>query len=160
MPFGFTPVDIVFCVIILILCIRASIKGLIDEFFGLGTFIFGAYLAYRFMHLLKPYLAACMNDTIAAILSFILIFVAIFLIIKIIQLALKSIFSGSILKSLDHGLGFFFGAAEGIFLVVLIIIGMKMFNNYFDTTAIRESSVLCRFLSSLVNSAGNILEKV
>lgn len=160
MPFGFTPLDVVFCVIILILSVRAAIKGLIDEFFGLGTFIFGAYLAYRLMHLLKPYLAACMNDTLASILSFILIFVAIFLIIKIIQLALKSVFSGSILQSLDHGLGFFFGAAEGVFLTVLIFIGMQMFNNYFDTTAIREASVLHKILNVFINSAGNILEKV
>lgn len=160
MPFGLTAIDIVFCVIILILCIRAAIKGLIDEFFGLGTFIFGAYLAYRFMPLLKPYLAASMNETLASILSFILIFVAIFLVIKIIQLALKSVFSGEILVSLDHGLGFFFGAAEGIFLVVLIFIGMKMFNNYFDTTAIREASVFYKFFNGLINTAGNVLEKI
>lgn len=160
MPFGFTVLDIVFCVIILILCIRAAIKGLIDEFFGLGTFIFGAYLSYRLMPYLKPYLAASMNETLAAIFSFVLIFVAIFLVIKIIQLAMKSVFSGDILVSLDHGLGFFFGAAEGIFLVVLIFIGMKMFNNYFDTTAIREASVFYKWFNVLIDSAGNILEKV
>lgn len=160
MPFGLTVLDVIFCVVILILCIRAAIKGFIDEFFGLGTFIFGSYISYRLMPLLKPYLAASMNETLAAILSFILIFVAIFLVIKIIQLAMKSLFSGDILVSLDHGLGFFFGAAEGIFLVVLIFIGMQMFNNYFDTTAIREASVFYKLFNSLINTAGNMLENV
>ena len=156
MPFGLTSVDICFILITLILSIRAAIKGFIDDFFGLGTFIFGAYLAYFFMPKLSPYLEACMNPTIAKILSFLLIFIIIFLVVKIIQLALKSVFSGSILKSLDHGLGFLFGIAEGFFVIVLIFIVLDALSTWFSFPIIKES-LFYKYFNVFINSTSSKL---
>ena len=81
---AFTIIDVIFLLVVLILCIRAAAKGFLDEVFGLGTFIVGAYFSVYLMPFLKPYLASCMNETLAAVLSFLILFIAIFLIMKII----------------------------------------------------------------------------
>ena len=156
MPFGLTPVDICFILITFIFSIRAAIKGFIDDFFGIGTFIFGAYLAYYFMPKLSPYIEAFMNPTLAKILAFLLIFIIIFLVVKIIQLALKSVFSGSILKSLDHGLGFFFGIAEGFFVIVLIFIILDVLSTWFTFPFVKDS-LFYRYFNGFINSTSSKL---
>lgn len=153
----FTALDIVMLVIVFFICIRAAIKGLIDEVFGLGTFVLGAFLAFKFMNKLQPYMAKSMNPTLASILSFVILFVIVFLIMKIIQLALKSVFSGSILTSLDHGLGFIFGIAEGVFIVVLIFILMEILQAWINTDELRKASYLYNLLHNLIETTGSTI---
>lgn len=152
---AFTIIDVIFLLVVLILCIRAAAKGFLDEVFGLGTFIVGAYFSVYLMPFLKPYLASCMNETLAAVLSFLILFIAIFLIMKIIQHALKSIFSGAILKSLDHGLGFILGIAEGIFCIILILVVMEVLQPWIDTKSLRESSFLYNAFDKFVNNVSS-----
>ncbi|MCR5612450.1 CvpA family protein [Treponema sp.] len=156
-----TILDVIFIVASLIICIHAAIRGFLDEVFGLGTFIIGAYGAFLLMPFLKPYLAKTMNDTLATILTFLILFVAIFLIMKIIHYAFKSIFSGTILKSLDHGLGFLFGIAESVCAIIIIFIVLEAVQPWFDTQALREASFFYNFFDGAVDKASSqILEHV
>lgn len=135
-------IDIVFLVIVFILCVRAAVKGFLDEVFGFGAVIAGIFCAFYFMPVLSPHLESSMDKKLAAVLSFVILFAAVFLLLKIIQYALKSIFSGAILKSLDHGLGFIFGIAEGCLCVFIICFIMEILQPWIDTEALRKSSVL------------------
>ena len=151
MPFSI--IDIILFVIIFVICIRAAINGFLDEVFGLGSFVIGGYLAFFLTPCLQPHLAKSMNETLARVLSFLLLFIIVFLFMKIIQMALKSIFSGTILKSLDHCLGFGFGAIEGVFCVFLFFFLLIVLQPWFDSENFRQSSFLYRFLEDLLNSS-------
>ncbi len=148
----FGVIDIILAILAITVCIRAGIKGLIDEVFGLGTFIIGIFLAAIFMKKLQPYLATSMNDKFAAILSFLIIFIIVFLVMKILQVILKSIFSASILNSLDHGLGILIGMVEGILLIAVVFIVMENLQTWIDTENIRNSSYLYRIFDKLFAS--------
>lgn len=148
----FTTLDIILLVLILFFIIKAAIRGLVDEFFGIATFIFGAYLAIRLAPKLKPYLASNMNPTLANILAFLILFIVFFLITKILQIIIKSIFSGQILSSLDHALGFIYGAAEGIVLVIIVLSVMSAFQPWIDTASLRENSFFGKILGNLINA--------
>lgn len=150
MPFSI--VDIILLILIFFLCIRSAINGFLDEVFGLGSFVIGGYAAFLISPFLEPYLAKSMNSTLAKVLSFLLLFIIAFLILKIIQMALKSVFSGSILKSLDHCLGFGFGAVEGIFCVFLLFFILIVLQPWIDTADFRQSSYLYKLLEGLLDS--------
>lgn len=146
----FTVIDIIFCLILLVLCIRAAVVGFIKEIFGIGSFIVSGYCAFLLTPKLKPFLQDSMNETIAVVLSFALIFIVVFLILKIIQLALQKIFSGSILVSLDHCLGFGFGIFEGFFCIYLIFFIMNVLKAWIDTQSILSASYFYKLLSKLI----------
>lgn len=146
-----TTVDIIFVLIALIFCIKAAIKGFIDEVFGVGAFILCAFGSIKLSPLLEPYLSDVMNVYLAKVLAFVIIFVGLFLIVKIIQLALKSIFSGTIFTSLDHGLGFIFGIVEAILFICIIIMILQVLQPWIDTQKIRDDSFFCRIFQFLLN---------
>lgn len=157
----FTVLDLIFCVILVVVCIRAAIEGFLKEVFGIGSFVIGGYAAFIFSPKLKPYLASSINDTLAAIFSFVLIFAVVFLVMKIIQKALEKVFEGSILKSLDHCLGFGFGIAEGIFVILIIFFILTVLKSWINTTQIIETSYFYKLLKGLVDSTNSlILENV
>ena len=152
--------DLFLISLVLFLAIRSAIIGFLDELFGVGPFVLGAYLGLMFMHLLKPYVAKCMNQTLASVVSFLLIFSVVFLVMKIIQAILKKIFESQIMTSFDHGLGFLYGAAEGVFLIVIIFIVMVLIQNWADTQSLRDGSFLYKFFKGLIDSAcGQVLEQ-
>ena len=62
------------------------------------------------------------NQAVCIVLAFILLFIAAFLLVKIIQTLIGSVMDGDILKSLDRVLGFVLGALEGLFIVCAILI--------------------------------------
>lgn len=153
--------DLFLISLVIFLAIRSAIIGFLDELFGVGPFVLGAYLGLMFMHLLKPYVAKCMNETLASVVSFLLIFSVVFLVMKIIQYILKKIFDGQIMNSFDHGLGFIFGAAEGFFLIIIVFLVMGILQKWCDTQALRDGSFLYKFFKGLIDSASiQVMEQV
>lgn len=144
MTFNF--IDVVFIVIVLFFAVTACVSGLIRELFGKLAVVAGAVAAFFFCGRLSPYLQKIIsNKTVDLVIAFILIFIAVFLFVKIIQILLKNIFSGEILKSLDHVLGFLFGAAEGIALVACVLILLKA-QTWFDSSAVTDGSTVSSVL--------------
>lgn len=153
--------DLFLISLVIFLAIRSSIIGLIDELFGVGPFVLGAYAGLMLMHLLQPYVARFMNSTLASVLSFLLIFSIVFLLMKIIQNVLKKVLEGEILKSFDHGLGCLVGAAEGIFLIIIVFIVMVFVQKWCDTQALRDGSFLYKFFKGVIDTASvHVLEQV
>lgn len=121
MTFNF--LDIVFCIIILFIAIHGTVNGFVKEFFSKVALVLGVFVSVLFYAKLTPYINRYMNsDFVSQILSFILIFVLVYLLVRLIQHFVGSFFSGDILKGLDRALGFFFGIAEGLLLVCVVLI--------------------------------------
>lgn len=132
--------DYILIAILLIFTIRGFARGLINEIFGIGSFIIPLFLSVLFYSKMGKVYAASMNPLVANILGFLTVFICSFVLIKIIQTLVKTIFSGPILNSLDKTLGLLMGFAEGGALVFLILVAMVEINGTIDTSSLREGS--------------------
>ncbi|WP_428768304.1 CvpA family protein [Treponema sp. HNW] len=121
MTFNF--LDIVFIVIILFIAIHGAVNGFIKELFGKASLVLGVLAAVMFYAKLMPYINRHIKSAfVSQILAFLLIFVFVYLIVRLVQHFVGTFFSGDILQGLDRALGFFFGAAEGLLLIFLVLV--------------------------------------
>lgn len=143
----FTFVDVVFAVVVLCFAVSAAVHGFIRELFGKLAVVAGVVAGFYFCGMLAPYFSRIIPvSAVDIVLSFVLIFVAAFLFVKILQILIGGIFSGEILKSLDRVLGFAFGALEGLLIVVCVLILLKA-QVWFDIGFLTERSAFSTFLS-------------
>ncbi len=149
---SFTFIDIVFLIIIASFAFMAMIHGLISELFGKLAVIVGLVAGFYFCGLLAPHIAKFIKiPAVDVVLSFILIFVTAFLLVKIIQIIVGAIFSGEIMKSLDRVLGLAFGALEGALVVCCILILIKA-QIWFDLNSIVDSSTTWKYLNPFLEA--------
>ena len=134
--------DYILIAILLIFVIRGFVRGLINEIFGFGSFIIPLLLGILFYQKMGAVFAPSMNLIVANVLGFLVVFICAFVLIKIIQLLVKTIFSGPILNSLDKTLGLLMGFAEGGALVFLILVALVEIKGKIDTSALLEGSVV------------------
>lgn len=120
---SFVFIDIIYSIIILTFAIVGAVNGFLKELFSKLAVIVGLICCFIFTKMLSAYTVKLIPNHIASvIISFLLIFIAAYLTVKIIQHFFAHLFEGDILKGLDRLLGFVFGAAEGIIVVALILI--------------------------------------
>ncbi len=118
-----TFIDIVFSIIVLLLAIIAAAHGFIKELFSKLAVILGIVVSVSFFGRLAPYIEQVIhNKAVATFVSFLLLFIATYLLVKIIQQLVGAAFRGEILRGLDRTLGFVFGALEGLIAVSIILI--------------------------------------
>lgn len=146
----FSFIDIVFSVIVLFIAISACAHGFIAEIFGKIAVIASFFTAFYFC----GKLAAKMQNIISVkgvcvAVSFAILFIATFLAVKIIQTAIKSLFSGDILKSLDRVLGFILGLFEGILVISAILI-LLVSQPWFSLDRLLDSSFYWSMLDSFL----------
>lgn len=146
----FSFIDIVFSVIVLFIAISACVHGFIAEIFGKIAVIASFFTAFYFC----GKLAAKMQNIISVkgvciAVSFAILFIATFLAVKIIQTAIKSLFSGDILKSLDRVLGFILGLFEGLLVISAILI-LLISQPWFSLDRLLDSSFYWSMLDSFL----------
>lgn len=147
----YTALDAIFCLVILFFAITAAAHGLINEIFGKASFVVGVIAAMIFTPVLEVYvLDTVKNAGAARVLSFLIIFVMAFLILRIVQGILKKLFSLNILKSLDRALGLMLGVVEGVVAVALVIFVLKA-QPWFDTEHLLHGSLFVRILGGVVD---------
>ncbi|MBQ0166016.1 MAG: CvpA family protein [Treponema sp.] len=161
---GLVIIDYIFLLIILVIAISATIKGFLGEVFSKAAFFLGIILALVFYGKLMPYMAKWVSiPFLQALLSFVAIFIGVYLVLRIIQVILKKIFlSGNIMKGLDKSLGFFLGIIEGFIVVflVLFLINALPFENitqivrgsFFQKIFIKIISNPTQYINSLVTA--------
>lgn len=146
----FTFIDIVFTLIILFLGIMVCVKGFIKELFGKLALIAGIVVAVLFSGKLSPYLEKFINNQgVCLVLSFILLFITAFLLVKILQTIVGGIFEGEILRSLDRVLGFCLGIAEGLVVVCAILVLVKA-QPWFELAIVTNESFYWKVLSGFL----------
>ncbi|MBQ6028324.1 MAG: CvpA family protein [Treponema sp.] len=141
--------DYILIAILLIFTIRGFARGMINEVFGVASLVIPLFLSVLFYKKMGDVFAQSMNPLAAKILGFFAVFICSFVLLKIIQLLVKTVFSGPILKSLDKTLGLLLGFAEGGALVFLILVAMVEVNGTIDTSALREKSVVYSIVESV-----------
>lgn len=146
----FSFIDIVFSVIVLFIAISACAHGFIAEIFGKIAVIASFFTAFYFCGKLAVRMQNIISvKGVCVAVSFAILFIATFLAVKIIQTAIKSLFSGDILKSLDRVLGFILGLFEGILVISAILI-LLVSQPWFSLDRLLDSSFYWSMLDSFL----------
>jgi membrane protein required for colicin V production len=167
-------IDYVCIGLALLLVIRGTLRGFISEFMTLASLVLGALgslFLYRpcavflrdhglqafvegvpaFLQRLLPALVR----NIPEILSFALIFVGIFLMVKLVEYLLTDIIQRVSLGGVDRFLGFLFGLAEGAVLISLLLLALKL-QPVFDVESLLEGSFFAGIFFPLITRPGSL----
>ena len=121
-----TVLDVIVIVVVLISAILAMVRGFVREVLSVASWVAAAAAAYFFykpvVPLVQPYIASTTVATIvaAAAIFFIALIVASYITMKISDFVIDSR-----VGAIDRALGFLFGAARG---VLLLVIALLFFN--------------------------------
>ena len=127
---GFTIVDGVVAVVVVISAILAYSRGFVRELMSIAGWVAAAILAFLFAPAAEPlvreipYLGDYLSDSCE--LSIIAAFAAVFALALIVASIFTPLFSSAVQNSalggIDQGLGFLFGVARGLLLVAVAFI--------------------------------------
>lgn len=142
---GFTLVDGIVAAIVFVSAILAYSRGLVREILSIAGWVFSAIVAFVFAPQFEPLIREIpgANDFFGTTceLSIIASFASVFALALIVSSIFTPIFSGmvqnSIFGGMDQGLGFLFGAARG---VVLILVGLVAYTHIGTTVEMIEVS--------------------
>ena len=152
-------IDLVFLGIILLFTVVAAIKGFVKAIFGKLCWIVGLICSFLFYKTALPIVNQYIeNLTLAIIVSFIAIFIVVFLVIKIVEVIISHIFKGEILKSLDHALGAFFGFAEGLAIVFVLLFILTQ-QPWIDVSSLIGESFIYNFLAPFLQGTQEMIKK-
>lgn len=141
--------DMVMIALVMILTVRGAIKGFVSEFFSKAAVLLGALAAVLFFGRLSPYVVQVLGaDVYPKAVSFLVIFLAVYLVVKLFQHLAGTAVQGETMTSLDRALGIFLGIAEGVVLVAVILMFLRA-QKWFDARPILEGSLVDRLLGPL-----------
>ena len=147
-------IDIIFLGLIILLVVRAFIRGFVSEFFSLGAPALGILGGVLFHKNGADFLRAKLFNNmdmkvIPEILAFIAIFLIGFVICKIVQKIIHDVVSGTNLTTMDKVLGALFGLLEGLLLISLVLFLITV-QPLFDPAKALQGSFFAGFLLPLV----------
>ena len=149
---GLTAIDIVFLVIIAIFALRCALRGIVTELMSMAALVFGMLAAiFTFRKTAELVRGKFIPDVKALpeIISFIAIFLAVFAVIKILEIILKDIIERIELGGPDRFLGFFLGIAEGLVIVCLLLFLIKI-QPFVEPELVLEGSLLAELLMPFI----------
>ena len=112
--------------ITLVSAVLAMVRGFSREVLSVVSWAAAAAAAYLFYKPVVPFLTPYIsNDTIAQIAAAGLVFVVTLIVVSIITMKIADFIIDSRIGALDRTLGFLFGAARG---VLLVVVAMLFFN--------------------------------
>jgi membrane protein required for colicin V production len=142
--------DIVFVIIIVFLAIRGLIRGFLGEIFSVGSVVAGLGAAVFFSSALAgPVERALGISGWGQIIAFLGIFVVAYLVMKLVEKALRNVVEGVNLQNLDKALGFFLGLVEGAVVAGLLVLVLRA-QPLFDFSGPLSGSVIARILTPVV----------
>ena len=157
MTFAF--IDIVFAVIILAMAISATVKGFVVELFGKAAFVLGLLVAVMFYGKLYPFIVKWISvEFFAQAVAFILLFIATYLLVKIIQHIVGTLFKSDIMSGLNRAMGFLLGIIEGILIVAVILIVLNT-QPWFDTTELLGNSFFAKILAGIISQPADYVNQ-
>ena len=124
----FTLLDVILVIIVLISAGLAMIRGFTREVFSIGSWVAAAAVTYFFWDDVRPYVQQYVEDenlslgvTVAGI------FFITLLVVSLITMRISDFVLDSRAGPLDRTLGFIFGAARGLILVVIAVLFLNFF---------------------------------
>lgn len=156
---SFSVIDIIFNCLIGIFMIRCYLKGFVSEIFSMAGIVFAVLAA---LYLYKNVGELIRNNympeqkIVPEILAFAGLLIAVIIIIKILEKMLVSIINNINLSGADSVLGLFFGFAEGIALISLILFLIKI-QPFFDTSGLLAESFFARLLLPFITGKEDVI---
>ncbi len=139
--------DLVFFAVLIFFIIKVTVRGFIAEFFSKAAVIVGALIAVVFYKLLTPFITQLLGPkALSPIIAFLILFLSSYLVIKLVEVLLGSLFSSKSLKSLDRALGFFLGLIEGL-LIIAILLMIITIQPFVQPAAVLDDSIFAKLLS-------------
>ena len=137
---GITAFDVLALLIFLAFLARGIWIGFIRQISSLiamiGGFILAGYFDNEFYRLILPYIK---NSHTAFLITYIVLFVAFFFLIKLVGLGLKKVMDVTLTTWFDRTVGGLFGVIKGAFFVSLLFVFIGSFlsgsNNYLKKSA-------------------------
>ena len=160
---GFTIIDGIVAVVIVISALLAYSRGLVRELLAIAGWIGAAILAFIFADQAQPLVQQIpvLGDFIgdSCELAIIAAFAAVFAVALVIFAIFTPLFSGAIQRSalggLDQGLGFLFGVARGVLLVAVAFFVYETVLSSQDIPMVEDS----RSAAVFANLTGQIAEQ-
>jgi membrane protein required for colicin V production len=147
---NFAVIDIVLALLILILAVRGTFRGFVAEIGSMAAVILGILGAVVFSKPLAGLLIRYIGESFwNQIIAFLVLFLGIYIAVKLIERILHSIFEKLELDKLDRVLGFFLGLAEGI-LFTCVILFLLSWQPFFDIQGLLRDSLFARVLFPLL----------
>jgi membrane protein required for colicin V production len=166
---SFAAIDILFIALIVIFTVRCALRGFVGELFSIASLVLGLFAALYFyrngaLFIREKFMPGL--KIIPEIAAFIVIFLIVFICIKIIEGMLREIIEGIRLGRADRFLGIFFGFVEGIIVVSLILFVLCV-QPLFEPAPILEKSFFGKLLLPFIaggrfsgGEAGAVLESL
>ena len=143
---SFAGIDIVFAIIIVILAIRAAIRGFVKELMGTAALLLGIVIAVIFSGTVSQLIERFMGETVwSQVIAFLALFLVVYLVVKIFEGALNRLIERIHLSQLDHALGLFLGIVEGL-VVVFVLLMLIQIQPFFDQETLLAGSLFARIL--------------
>ncbi len=156
--FSFSNFDIFLLVVILFFIVRCTIKGFVDEFFSKTAVIGGGIAAVLFFRSLSPFVEKVTDaNPLSGIISFLLIFIAVYFVIKIIQRIVNRAFENESMRNFDRALGFFLGVGEGLLFCAVIIVVLTL-QPFFDVSFLLSDSFFAAVFKPFTMRTPDVLQ--
>ncbi len=124
----FTLLDGILLFVVLISAVLAMIRGFTREVFSIASWVAAAAAAFFFWDDAKPYVEGYIDDENLALgVTIAGIFFLTLLIVSIITMRISDFVLDSKAGPLDRTLGFAFGAARGLLLVIIAVLFLNFF---------------------------------
>ncbi|MFC4625134.1 CvpA family protein [Daeguia caeni] len=121
-----TMLDGILLGITLVSAVLAMVRGFSREILSLASWAAAAVAAYLFYKPVLPYVQPYIsNETIAQIAAAAAVFLGVLIVVSLITMKIADFIIDSRIGALDRTLGFLFGAARG---VLLVVVAMLFFN--------------------------------
>lgn len=150
--------DALLAIIAVIVIVKVTVRGFVDEFFSMAAFFIALVAAFVF-YPQAPLQIKIQNLPPVAMkfIVFFVIFILVFIAVKIIQMLIATVFNNEILGSLNHALGFFLGIFEAY--IILIIIGSLLrMQPFVNLDALIANSKLLKLLPFVSTDSAAILK--
>jgi membrane protein required for colicin V production len=123
-----TILDGILIAVMLISAILAMIRGFTREVFSIAAWVIAALATYMFWDDAMPYVQNYIDDRNVALgVTVIGIFFITLLVVSLITMRISDFILDSKVGPLDRTLGFIFGAARGLILVVIAVLFLNFF---------------------------------
>lgn len=127
---GFTLIDGIVAIVIVLSALLAYSRGFVREGLAIGGWIVAAVVAFMFAPTVEPLIKEIplVSDFLAGscelamILAFAAVFAGALIVISLLTPLFSSAVQNSAISGLDQGLGFLFGVARGLLLVIVALV--------------------------------------
>lgn len=153
----FSPLDLAFVALIVLVIVKVTLTGFVTEFFSKAAAVIGATGAVLLYRKPVPFIVKYIGANVfPEAISFLAIFLALYLAVKAVQQLVGTAFESESMDNLDRALGFFLGLAEGILLVAVILLAMQT-QPWINLSNLTENSIFARLLGPLLAGGSGLI---